>query len=55
MLQKYIFGSDARSKMLTGVNKLADAVKVTLDLKEEMLLWTNLLVHQNYQRRCKCC
>ena len=27
------FGSDARSKMLTGVNKLADAVKVTLGPK----------------------
>ena len=24
------FGSDARAKMLSGVNKLADAVKVTL-------------------------
>ena len=29
----YIFGSDARSKMLSGVNKLADAVKVTLGPK----------------------
>ena len=27
------FGSEARSKMLTGVNKLADAVKVTLGPK----------------------
>ena len=27
------FGSDARSKMLNGVNKLADAVKVTLGPK----------------------
>ena len=27
------FGSDARSKMLAGVNKLADAVKVTLGPK----------------------
>ena len=27
------FGSDARSKMLRGVNKLADAVKVTLGPK----------------------
>ena len=27
------FGSDARAKMLTGVNKLADAVKVTLGPK----------------------
>jgi len=28
-----LFGSDARAKMLTGVNKLADAVKVTLGPK----------------------
>ena len=27
------FGSDARAKMLSGVNKLADAVKVTLGPK----------------------
>ena len=27
------FGGDARSKMLTGVNTLADAVKVTLGPK----------------------
>ena len=27
------FGTDARAKMLTGVNKLADAVKVTLGPK----------------------
>ena len=27
------FGSDARAKMLNGVNKLADAVKVTLGPK----------------------
>ncbi len=27
------FGSDARAKMLSGVNKLADAVKVTLRTK----------------------
>ena len=25
-----LFGSDAREKMLAGVNKLADAVKITL-------------------------
>ena len=28
-----LFGSDARAKMLTGVNRLADAVKVTLGPK----------------------
>ena len=28
-----LFGTDARAKMLTGVNKLADAVKVTLGPK----------------------
>ena len=28
-----LFGSDARAKMLAGVNKLADAVKITLGPK----------------------
>ena len=28
-----LFGTDARARMLTGVNKLADAVKVTLGPK----------------------
>ena len=28
-----LFGSDARAKMLTGVNKLADAVRITLGPK----------------------
>ena len=34
------FGSDARSKMLTGVNKLADAVKVT------SVSYTHLRAHE---------
>ena len=33
MAKKIIFGEDARSKILKGVNKLADAVKVTLGPK----------------------
>ena len=39
------FGSDARSKMLTGVNKLADAVKVTLGPKGRNVVMDNLLAH----------
>ena len=39
------FGTDARAKMLSGVNKLADAVKVTLGPKGRTLLWTSLLEH----------
>ena len=39
------FGDKARSQMLQGVNTLADAVKVTLGPKEEMLFWINLLEH----------
>ena len=39
------FGDSARSKMLQGVNTLADAVKVTLVQKEEMLFWINHLEH----------
>ena len=44
------FGSDARSKMLTGVNKLADAVKVTLGPKGRNVVWINLLAHLELQR-----
>ena len=40
------FGSDARSKMLTGVNKLADAVKVTLGPKGRNVVMDNLSVLQ---------
>ena len=40
------FDSEARSSMIRGVNILADTVKVTLDLKEEMWLWINLMVLQ---------
>ena len=32
------FGDGARSEMLNGVNILADAVKVTWDLREEMFV-----------------
>ena len=47
------FGSDARSKMLTGVNKLADAVKVTLGSKRSkcrygQIIWST----KNYKRWC---
>ena len=40
------FGSDARDRMIVGVDTLANAVKVTLGPKVEMLFWTNHLVHQ---------
>ena len=33
MAKDILYGSDARSKMETGINKLADTVKVTLGPK----------------------
>jgi hypothetical protein len=42
------FGTEARAKMLNGVDILANAVKVTL--KAEMLLWTSLTVHQEQRK-----
>ena len=36
-MQKTKFDTEARSKMLTGVNTLANAVKVTLGQKDVML------------------
>ena len=44
-----IFSEDARGKMVSGVNVLANAVKVTLGPKEEML-FRDLLVLQPLQR-----
>ena len=40
------FGANARAQMLEGVDILAEAVKVTLGLKVEMLLLINPLVLQ---------
>jgi chaperonin GroEL (HSP60 family) len=40
------FGDTARQKLLTGVNTLADAVKVTLGPKGQTLYLINLLAHQ---------
>ena len=39
------FGGDARAKMLTGVNMLADAVKVTLAQRVVTLFSTKPLAH----------
>ena len=40
------FSTDARDKMLRGVDVLADAVKVTLGPKDETLYWISRSVHQ---------
>ena len=44
------FETDARTRMLRGVDTLADAVKVTLGPKGEMLFLINLLVLQELLR-----
>jgi len=40
------FGDDARSRMLNGVNTLANAVKVTLGPKGRNVVLTRPLVHR---------
>ncbi len=40
------FGSDARARMLAGVDVLANAVKITLGPKGRNVCWTNHLGHQ---------
>ena len=39
------FGTEARAKMLNGVDILANAVKVTLGPKGRNVVWINLTVH----------
>ena len=41
MAKEIKYGAEARTALETGVNKLADTVRVTLGQKEEMLYWTN--------------
>jgi len=45
MAKDIFFDSEARDKIKIGVNKLADAVKVTLGPKAEMSSLTKNLVH----------
>ena len=44
------FDTEARSKMLTGVNTLANAVKVTLGPKGRNVVWLSLMELQEQQR-----
>ena len=44
------FGTDARAKMLKGINILADAVKVTLGPKGRNVVIDKSLVHQERQK-----
>ena len=46
------FNTEARNKMLAGVDTLANAVKVTLGPKGRNVVLTNLLVHEDHQRWC---
>ena len=45
-----LFGSDARAKMLTGVNRLADAVRITLGPKGRNVVMDKSLEHQELLR-----
>ena len=49
MAKQLIFNEDARKKMLSGVEQIASAVKVTL-LVDVLLCWTRNLAHQLLQK-----
>ena len=53
--KQVLFGNDARSRMVNGVNVLADAVKVTLGPKGRTCSRTRFRRSDNHQRRCFCC
>lgn len=54
--KQVLFGNDARSRMVNGVNVLADAVKVTLGPKGlQRCSRTRFRRSDNHQRRCFCC
>lgn len=44
MAKEIKYGAEARKALESGVNQLADTVRVTLDLREEMLYWISLSV-----------
>ena len=49
------FGADARTKMLEGVDILANAVKVTLGPKGPNVVLEKSFGAPHYQRRCDRC
>ena len=49
------FDTEARSKMLTEVNTLANAVKVTLGPKGRNVVMDKSMALQELQRWCLCC
>ena len=44
MAKEIKYGSEARTALAAGVDKLANTVKVTLGPKEETLFWINSMV-----------
>ena len=46
MAKKIIFDTDAREALLKGVNKVADAVKVTLGPKGRNVILSKNMVHR---------
>lgn len=49
MAKEIKFSEDARSKMMDGVNKLADTVKTTIGPKVETLFLKRVMVHLRSQ------
>ena len=45
MAKEIKYGAEARKALESGVNQLADTVRVTLGPKEEMLFWINPSEH----------
>ncbi len=47
MAKEILFGQEARKALETGVNKLADTVKVTLGPRAAMWFWTKNTAHRS--------
>ena len=46
MAKEIKFSEDARSAMLSGVDKLADTVKTTMGPKGRNVVWNKAMAHQ---------
>ena len=52
MAKQIIYGEEARKALMSGINQLADTVKLPLAPKAAMLFWTKIWLPAYYQRRC---
>ena len=55
MAKELFYGEDSRRKLLAGVDKLADTVKITLGPKGRNVLIERSYVAADHKRRCVDC